>query len=66
MAYIMTLSTISNDVGVAAAKSYFHKGYVNQIINYGSYLEHLLGFKNSRSWCMGGLGGPLSVHGGAS
>ena len=66
MAYIMTQSTISNDVGVAAALSYFHKGSVSQLINYGSFLEQLLGFKNSQTWCMGGPGGPLRVHGGAS
>ena len=63
MAYIMTQNTISNNVGVAAAKSYFHKGSVSQLINYGSFLEQLLRFKSSQSWCMGGLWGPLLVHG---
>ena len=57
MAFIMTQSTISYDVGVAAVYNYFHKGSVSQIIYYGSYLEQLLGFKNSQSWCMGGLWG---------
>ena len=52
MAYIMTQSTISNDVGVGAAYSYFHKGSVNQLLNDGSYLEQLLGLKNSQS-CVG-------------
>ena len=65
MAYNMTQSTISNNVGVAAAKSYFHKGSVSQLINYRSFLEQLLGFKNSQSLCMEGLGGPLRIHGGA-
>ena len=51
----MTQSTISNDVGVAVAKRYFHKGSVSQL-TYGSFLEQLLGFKNSQSLCMGPWG----------
>ena len=62
----MTQSTISNDVGAAAAKSNFHKGYItiSQLINYRSFLEELLRLKNSKSLCMGDLGGPLWIHGG--
>ena len=58
---MMTQSTISNNVGVAAALSYFQKESLSQLINYRSFLEQPLGFK---SWCMGGLGGPLRVNGG--
>ena len=65
MVYIMTQSTISNDVGMAAAYSYFHKGSVSQLINYRSFLKQLMGFKKSQSLYMEGLGGPLRIHGGA-
>ena len=58
MVNIITQSTISNNVGVAAAWSYFHKGSVSQLINYGSFLDMLLGFENFQSWCIGGLTGP--------
>ena len=47
-------------------KVFFHKGSVSHLINYKTFLEQPLGWKNSQLFCMGGLGGSLRVHGGAS